>query len=154
MGAVATASKVVLSPDGLGSRRVGLPNLQLLADAGSDVGSLDVKLGDDLLPRLGANRWGTSRLRTSTHSMVAFTWAARDPAPHIQINSRVAGSWQGWRRVASLHDLPDADVLVEQAPGVDVVRGVLDVEEQHPDVVLGAGDLPDRRLQLTQAASR
>jgi hypothetical protein len=107
LGAVATGSRLALSPDGLGSRRRGSPGLQLSAEVGSDVRSLEVRLGDDLLPQVGPGRWGTTRLMTSTHSMVALTWRTRSPEPHIQINSRTAGSWRGWRRLAALHDLPD-----------------------------------------------
>ncbi len=109
LGAVGTASRLLLSPEDRGPQGEALPALQLSADSGSDVRAIDIALGDDLLPRLSSDQWGSSRLITSTHSMVAFTWSARSQPPRIQIRSRVDGVWRGWRRTAVLHDLPDLE---------------------------------------------
>jgi hypothetical protein len=140
LGAVTATSRVVLSPDGLGARSKAGGALQLSTHGASDIRALDVRLGDELLPQLSANRWGSSRLMTSTHSMVAFTWGARAPRPRIQINSRVDGVWLGWRAVAALQDLPDPDsgegsgtlgtelVWIGDADGIQVR-----VSEQRPD---------------------
>jgi hypothetical protein len=109
VGAVGTASRLAGSSDDSGSRRAGLPALELSSHSDSDVRSLDLRLGDDLLPRLSANRWRSPRLPTSTHSMVAFTWQTTVREPHIHISSRVDGVWQPWSRMHLLHDLPDQD---------------------------------------------
>jgi hypothetical protein len=107
IGAVGAAAKLGGSSDRSGFD--GLPTLQLSADSGSDVRSLEVVLGDELLPWLSPRRWRSAHLPTSTHSMVAFTWQARAGDPHLHIRSRVAGAWLPWRPVHVLHDLPDAD---------------------------------------------
>ena len=108
LGAVAGGARVFLSPDGLGSKGNGPPPLALAADDGSDVGVLEVPLGDELLPPVGRRRWGSTQLRTSTHSMVAFTWgSAASSQPHVQVRSRLRGGWTPWRQVRGLHDLPD-----------------------------------------------
>jgi hypothetical protein len=121
LGAVAGGARVFLSPDGLGSKGEGPPALQLSADAGSDVRALEVGLGDELLPQVAQGRWGSTQLRTSTHSMVGFTWTAgRSAQPKVQVRSRVRGGWTGWRSVRALHDLPD--------PGTGEGRGVLGTE--------------------------
>ncbi|GAB3258106.1 peptidoglycan recognition protein family protein [Nocardioides dilutus] len=121
LGAVAGGARVFLSPDGLGSKGEGPPALQLSADGGSDVRALEVRLGDELLPQVGQRRWGSTQLRTSTHSMVGFTWAAgRSAQPKVQVRSRVRGGWTDWRSVRTLHDLPD--------PGSGEGRGVLGTE--------------------------
>ncbi len=120
LGAVGTASRIALSPDGLGTKREPGPALQLSADPGSDVGSLAVRLGDDLLPKISTNKWGSTQLATSVHSMVGFTWGARSKTPRIQINSRIDGVWSGWRGVNVLHDLPD--------PGSEDDAGILGTE--------------------------
>lgn len=110
LGVVGGGARIFLSPDGLGSRGEGPPPLQLSADGGSDVRALEVRLGDELLPQVGQRRWGSTQLRTSTHSMIAFTWGAdRSAKPHVEVRSRVAGGWTGWRQVRTLHDLPDPD---------------------------------------------
>jgi len=107
IGAVGAAAKLGGSSDRSGFD--GLPTLQLSADSGSDVRSLQVLLGDQLLPPLSPRRWRSAHLPTSTHSMVAFTWQASAGDPHIHIRSRVAGAWLPWRPVHLLHDLPDDD---------------------------------------------
>ena len=113
LGVVGGGARVFLSPEGLGSKGEGPPALELSADGGSDVRALEVRLGDELLPQVTQRKWASTQLRTSMHSMVAFTWAGT-PAeqvaePHVQVNSRVKGTWTGWRQVRNLHDLPDPD---------------------------------------------
>ncbi|MBJ7356867.1 N-acetylmuramoyl-L-alanine amidase [Nocardioides sp.] len=123
LGAVAGGARVFLSPDGLGSKGEGPPALELSADSGSDVRALEVQLGDELLPQVAQGRWGSTQLRTSTHSMVGFTWAgarSAQPQPKVQVRSRVRGGWTSWRSVRALHDLPD--------PGSGEGRGVLGTE--------------------------
>lgn len=125
LGAVAGGARVFLSPDGLGTRADPPPSLELSADDGSDVRALEVRLGDDWLPQVGTGRWASTQLRTSTHSMLAFTWAAAGVSsaaddPKIRVRSRVAGAWTDWRVVRALHDLPD--------PGTTEDRGVAGTE--------------------------
>jgi hypothetical protein len=81
--------------------------LVLSAVDGSDVASLTVPLGDDLLPGQGSRRWESRRLPTSTHSMVGFTWGADEESPQVRIRSRTGNRWGGWQRVPLLHDVPD-----------------------------------------------
>ena len=75
IGAVGAASRLGGSQDNSAAQFDGLPKLQLSAEAGSDVSSLEVRLGDALLPQLSPNRWRSDHMPTSTHSMVAFTSA-------------------------------------------------------------------------------
>ncbi len=81
--------------------------LSLSGDGSSDLDSLDVRLGDDLLPRSGNGQWRSAQLPTSTHSMVALTWRAGAPDPAIEIKSRAGGAWGPWTRLSTLHDAPD-----------------------------------------------
>lgn len=84
--------------------------LQLSADS-SQMRSLSVRLGDDLLPQEGPRAWRSTALATSTHSMVGFTWTAAGPGapdPEIRIRSRVDGRWTPWQRAEVMHDVPDA----------------------------------------------
>lgn len=78
-----------------------------LQETSRGVRSLEYPLGEDVLPSVGRAQWRTAELPTSTHSMVAVTW--RDPKiePVIEVNSRRAGVWQGWQRLAPLHDIPN-----------------------------------------------
>ncbi|MCW2796333.1 MAG: N-acetylmuramoyl-L-alanine amidase, family 2 [Nocardioides sp.] len=109
IGAVGAAAKLSGSQDKSAHEFAGLPTLELSSSYGSDVGSLEVRLGDALLPQVSPHRWRSAHLPTSTHSMVAFTWHANDGHPHIHIRSRVAGAWRPWQRLPILHDLPDDD---------------------------------------------
>jgi hypothetical protein len=119
LGVVGGGARIFLSPDGLGSKGEGPPALQLSADGGSDVRALEVRLGDELLPLVGQRRWGSTQLRTTTHSMVGFTWSG-SAQPKVQVRSLVRGGWTSWRSVRALHDLPD--------PGSGEGRGVLGTE--------------------------
>jgi hypothetical protein len=113
VGAFAGASRLgLLSDEAQPSARAGL---QLSSDDGSDIAALDLPLGDDYLPSVGARRWRTRALPTSTHSMVGFTWQGGAAEPRIQISSRRGGTWGPWQHVPLLHDLPDADS--EEASG-------------------------------------
>ncbi|MGZ4466353.1 MAG: N-acetylmuramoyl-L-alanine amidase [Nocardioides sp.] len=103
MGAIGGAVRIF---DGHGSS--GLPTLTLSATS-SDVQSLDILLGDDLLPRVGTHEWRSPHVPTTTHSMVAFTWHERATAPRILISSRKDGTWRPWQQLTVLHDLPDPD---------------------------------------------
>lgn len=84
----------------------------------SDVQSLHVPLGDSLLAQSGVRRWESRHLRTSTHSMVAFTWSDRDQPPSARIRVRRGGSWTDWMLVPSHLDVPD-----DEDVGPDRVRG-------------------------------
>ncbi len=81
--------------------------LVLSTQPGSDVSTLQVALGDDLLPQQGRRRWESRRLPTSVHSMVAFTWGVDEEAPVVRIRSRTGSGWGSWQLVPHLHDLPD-----------------------------------------------
>jgi hypothetical protein len=120
LAAVGGAARVFLNPDGSPSLP-GAGGLRLSAESGSDVESLYVGLGDDLLPRTGAGRWRSSQLPTSVHSMVALTWTPNEtgttPTPQIHVRSREDGDWGAWRRMSVLHDLPDVD----SGEGTDVI---------------------------------
>ena len=108
MGGLAVASRTgLLSGDsGPGD---GVPQLQLSADGDSDVASLEVALGDELLPSVGSHRWRSARLPTTTHSMVGFVWPREEVEPRLLVSSRRSGTWGPWRRVPLMHDLPDED---------------------------------------------
>lgn len=80
--------------------------LVLASHADSDVLSLHLPLGDDLLVRQGVRRWETRRLPTSTHSMVALTWATGAPPPTARIRTRRRGVWSGWESVPLDLDVP------------------------------------------------
>ena len=56
VGALATASRLALQDDSTDAA-AGLSS----PTAGSDVRALEVRLGDDLLPRVGGRRWGSTR---------------------------------------------------------------------------------------------
>ena len=108
VGGLAVASRTgLLSGDsGPGD---GLPQLQLSADGDSDVASLEVALGDELLPSVGSHRWRSARLPTTTHSMVGFVWPREEVEPRLLVSSRRSGTWAPWRLVPLMHDLPDED---------------------------------------------
>ncbi|MCY7395314.1 MAG: peptidoglycan recognition protein [Nocardioides sp.] len=136
LAVVGGASRVFLNPDGSPVGPTGLPGLQLSAESGSDVDSLHVILGDELLPAAGRGRWRSARLPTSTHSMVALTWTEPAPTPLVHVRSRVSGEWGPWMRLPALHDVADPDsgeatdvsgtdlVWIGRADGIQVqVRG-------------------------------
>ena len=75
----------------------------------SDVASLEVALGDELLPSVGSHRWRSARLPTTTHSMVGFVWPREEVEPRLLVSSRRSGTWAPWRLVPLMHDLPDED---------------------------------------------
>ncbi|GAB2772915.1 N-acetylmuramoyl-L-alanine amidase [Nocardioides salsibiostraticola] len=104
LGGIAVAARVTDSSDPDRPR----PALSLSGDSSSAVSSLDVRLGDDLLPGSGQGQWRSAQLPTSTHSMVALTWRAGAPEPVIEIKSRASGAWGPWTRLSTLHDAPDA----------------------------------------------
>jgi hypothetical protein len=115
VGAVGVASRLGLIPSDDAESPSGLPKLHLSSDGSSGVGALDLALGADLLTSIGPNLWRTPPLPTSTHSMVGLTWDRRGKDPHIEIRSRIGGSWRGWRKLPRLHDFPDPDS--EEATG-------------------------------------
>ena len=81
--------------------------LTLSSHGGYGVYSLDIPLDGSRFSPSGDGRYVTEQLPTSTHSMVAFTWARAGREPRIRIRSRKRGTWQDWRPVPTLHDLPD-----------------------------------------------
>ena len=93
-----------------------LPGLQLSSHDSTGVASLDIPLDSRRLTSRGGERWQTKQLPTSTHSMVAVTWARNTREPSIRIRSRFGGSWQEWRTLPTLNDIPDLD----SAEGTDV----------------------------------
>ncbi len=112
------------------------PAAQLSSNDADGVASLDLPLDSAHLKAIGTGRWQTRELPTSTHSLVAVTWARSDQAPEVRIRSRRDGGWQPWHTLPPLHDLPDLDsdegndvsgtelVWVGAADGVQVdVRG-------------------------------
>jgi hypothetical protein len=105
--AAATRSGVISGRSAGAQKFDGLPRLQLTAEDGSSVLALEVRLGDDLVPRVGPSRWRSAHLPTSTHSMVGFTWRWDQPEPRVEIRSKRRGGWSAWRRVPVLDDLPD-----------------------------------------------
>lgn len=122
---VIAGATVTLAGVGVGSRAFlhrdgaedddGGPALTLSAEAGSDVDSLSVALGDRLLPQTGSGRWESARLPTTTHSMVALNWTDPTATPHARIRSRVRGRWGEWQRVPLLHDRPDVGTREDTA---------------------------------------
>ena len=139
-----------------GTDRSGpVPALTLSSHAGYGVTSLDIPLDGRRLTSSGGGRWQTEQLPTSTHSMVALTWARSAREPSLRIRSRKGGAWQDWRPMPTMHDLPDLDegraadvagtdlVWIGAADGVQVeVRGEkpedLTIVLLHPSR-LGAG---------------
>ena len=108
VGGLAVASRTgLLSGDS--EPGAGLPQLQLSADGDSDVASLEVGLGDELLPSVGRDRWRSAKLPTTTHSMVGFVWPRHEEEPRLFVSSRRSGTWSPWRLVPLMHDLPDRD---------------------------------------------
>ena len=105
-GALGVASRAGLLGVGVGDDAGGVLRLETNE---SGVDSLDVVLGDELLPSVGTGRWATGNLPTTTHSMAGFTWPIGDAEPVVEIGSKVGGVWQDWRRMPPLHDLPDMD---------------------------------------------
>ena len=126
LASVGVAARVALHPgDDDGPPPGG--GLVLSADDGSDVKSLSVVLGDELLPEQAGGRWESQRLPTSVHSMVGFTWAVGAAAPAVRVRSRIDGVWTGWQRVSLLHDVPEDTtrlgtdlVWIGRATGVQV----------------------------------
>ncbi len=82
--------------------------LQLSSHDGAGLASLDIPL-DRRLTAAGKDRWQTEQLPTTTHSMVGVTWTRGPREPHVRIRSRKGGTWQPWRTLPVLHDLPDLD---------------------------------------------
>ncbi len=119
LASVGVGARLTLHPDG--DERIagdaGEGSLVLSTHADTDVKSLELPLGDEVLPRAGRARWESRRLPTSVHSMVAFTWGVGSPEPQVSIRSRTGGAWQEWQRVPLLHDLPE-EVAEEGAAGV------------------------------------
>lgn len=116
LATVGVAARLTLHPDGSEAPTAESGALALSTHAGTDVASLHLPLGDDVLPRVGPHRWESSRLPTSTHSMVAFSWSAAQEPPNAFIRSRNAGSWGAWIHVPMLHDIPDA--VAERGAGI------------------------------------
>ena len=121
------------------SDRPKLPGMQLSA-TNFGVDSLEVPLDAEHLTRLGGGRWQTQQLPTSTHSMVALTWARSSRPPAIRIRSRRDGSWQPWRPLPVLEDMPDlgsaerTDVTGTDLVWVGAADGVqVDVQGSRPD---------------------
>jgi hypothetical protein len=116
LGAVGVGARVALhrdDPAGGPGEATG-PALTLSAEAGTDVASVEVPLGDDLLPNVASRRWESARLPTNTHTMVAFTWTEVAVAPHLLVRTRLTGgrsrsgrAWTDWERVPLLRDVPD-----------------------------------------------
>ena len=115
MTSVGAAARLTLYADG---EPTADGVLALSTNAGSDVQSLNLPLGDDLLPRAGTRRWESRRLPTSTHSMVAFTWSDQDQPPAARIRARRGGVWTPWTLVPPHFDVPDGEDV-----GDDRVRG-------------------------------
>ena len=108
-GALGVASRTGLLGSSEGDAGGGRLELQATAPG---LDGLDIRLGDDLLPRVGPGRFSTGSLPTTTHSMVGFTWTvAQEGAadPVVEVSSRVDGAWQPFRAMPRLHDLPDLD---------------------------------------------
>jgi hypothetical protein len=92
VGGLAVASRTgLLSGDS--EPGAGLPQLRLSADGDSDVASLEVALGDQLLPSVGRHRWRSAKLPTTTHSMVGFVWPRDEEEPRLFVSSRRSGTW-------------------------------------------------------------
>ena len=139
---VGATARLTLHPDNADTPPSESAALALSTHAGTDVASLHLPLVDNILPRVGAGRWESRQLPTSTHSMVAFTWNADQKPPRALIRSRTAGSWGDWMHVPTLHDVPSYAVEEEaraRVAGTDLVwigraDGVqIRVEGRRPD---------------------
>jgi hypothetical protein len=152
LAAVGTTARLTLHPDDDDDSSPEAGALELSTHAGTDVASLHLPLGDDLLPAVGSKRWESRRLPTSTHSLVAFTWGAGRSGPVAHIRSRSAGNWGAWVRVPDLHDVPEAVAGDDAAiDGTDLVwigraDGVqIRVEGRRPDDLSLVLLYPERR---------
>jgi len=121
VGGLAVASRTGLLP-GDSESGAGLPQLQLSADGDSDVASLEVALGDQLLPSVGRHRWRSAKLPTTTHSMVGFVW----PRDEGEREAAVEAGYD-LAHVLTHDDLVRGDDVFFSATGVtdgDVLAGV------------------------------
>jgi hypothetical protein len=109
--------------------------LQLTAESPS-MYAATLDLGDEL--SLAGGAWSTTKLATSTHSMVAATWTGPG-TPSVRIRSRTDGRWTAWQRLATMHDGPDDD-----GPEASPIRGTELVWTGDSDgiQVRVTGDLP------------
>ncbi len=103
---LAARNGVLSDPGGSSSRHGGI--LQLSAGR-MGVESLAVRLTGELLVPEGPGAWRSSPLRTSTHTMVGFTWRRGEVEPHIDVSSRTEGVWGPWSRMPHVHHSPDSD---------------------------------------------
>jgi hypothetical protein len=127
LASVGVAARVALHPGDEDEPPTGAGGLVLAGLAGSDVKSLEVRLGDELLPQQSGRRWESERLPTSVHSMVGFTWGVDERPPTVRVRSRVDERWGAWQRVPQLQDVPEDTerlgtdlVWIGRATGVQV----------------------------------
>jgi hypothetical protein len=119
VGALGVASRTGLLGEGSGADPEAVLRLHTSAPG---MRSLELRLGDDVLPRVDQSRWGTRQLPTTTHSMVGFTWRDSGEELEIEVSSRVTGTWQPWRRMPRMHDVPDpGSVEASGVTGTDLV---------------------------------
>lgn len=161
IGIGVAARNGVLSDPGGGSSRTG-GVLQLSAGR-MGVESLTVRLTDELLVPDGPGAWRSSPLRTSTHTMVGFTWRRGEVEPHIDISSRTEGVWGPWSRLPHAHHSPDSDspeateVVGTELSWIGPADGIrLRIRDSRPDgltlVLLHPTALPsDRSVDLPRA---
>ena len=106
-------------------------SLTLATDAGSDVASLSLVLGQGHLPRVGQKRWESPQLSTSTFSMVAVTWLATpgesESRPEVLARSRTGKRWTEWTRLPTMHDRPDQAELLTSSRARVAARAGTDV---------------------------
>ena len=140
------------------------PTLALTSHGGFGVDSLDIPVDSRRLSPLGGGRWQTKRLPTSTHSMVAVTWAQSPVEPRIRIRSRTGGEWRDWQTMPTLHDLPDpaeegAGVAGTELVWIGAADGIqVEVRGERPDdltlVLLHPARVRGRRALAAQRAGR
>jgi hypothetical protein len=112
------AARTGLLSDKDGGRRA--PAVLRLAGGDSTTPSLAVPLTDDVLLASGRQKWTSSRMATTTFSMVGATWRSGEPEPRVEMSPRVSGAWQPWQAMPHLHRLT-ASAEDAGTEGTDVV---------------------------------
>lgn len=109
------AARLVAGEDGPGGGEV----LSLMTH-GSDVGSLEVPVDDDIVRSVGSRRWRSGEIETSSFSMVAFVWAVGSTS-EVRIRVRRKNSWSDWFALPPVHETPDPDVDAATHTGTELV---------------------------------
>lgn len=74
-----------------------------------DMASLELPVDPRSMSSLGARRWRSDQLDTTTYTMAAFVWAVGSKeVPSFRLRARAGKEWGPWRPVPSIHGGQDA----------------------------------------------